>query len=301
LEQGVLESYSSVFSGVPAVADSVNAFTENNDRSEVLLKKVAVPITVLVGPKKESQAKLEVSTKRMAGLGISIATNKKEEANIAKFTLLQKKSQKCSAWGLYQYSVQIAADLETYGDDVKNVGLTIEEVKAYKKQAEDFGKLIESTKVLLKDRKSARQELKGLLKDNSKLLKSDLDPFVNYRKESNPDLYREYWIAHKIKSSSKKKPDVVPTMAKIEGTVFDSQSGHVVEGAVIEIVALKLMTKTDAYGKYSLENVPDGDVLLSCHAMNYKLPEAKKVTIEKAGNATVNFSLMPESVIISGD
>ena len=292
--QAVTTQYAEEFVGKTDKLEAIDALGLNNDRSKELLKILAVPYTLIIAPRKEAKSKLRVIGEHLCCVGLGIASKQGIEANVEKFKLWKTLCGKSSAWVLYQTCLQLGAELLGYKDLLPAAGITFMEVEKFLVQTDDFGKLIESIKIQLQNRKSSRKELKSLYSANSNLMKTQLDTYIILVIESNPALYRDYWIARKLPSKAAKKAGETAALASISGTAFNSVTGHVVENAVVEIVALKLIVMSDVHGRYVLTNVPNGEQTVTCHAAGYKIPQAVKVTIANSANQEINFSLVPE-------
>ena len=286
--------YPEVFADKADKQEAIDTIGTNNERSAELLKILAVVYTIILGPRKEAQKKLRKAAIRLCGIGEGIASKQGNEANVEKFKLWKELCRKSKAWVVYQTSLQIAEELISCKELLPPAGITLLEVEKFLTQATEFGTLIETTNALLKDRKSARKELKSIYSANYKLIQIQLDPFINLFIDSNPALYRDYWIARKLPPKTSKKETETVALANITGTAFNSVTGHVVENAVVEIIALKMIVMTDVHGRYTLQNVPDGEQTVTCHATGFKIPQAVKVTIANAANQEVNFSLVVE-------
>ena len=81
----------------------------------------------------------------------------------------------------------------------------------------------------------------------------------------------------------------------IKGVVKDSTTNSLLPGANIVIMGTGLGTASDLYGRYSLDNVPVGDILIRVSYVGYKTTEEK---INAVPNKTmeIEFKLSPESI-----
>jgi len=80
----------------------------------------------------------------------------------------------------------------------------------------------------------------------------------------------------------------------MEGVVADSSRGKPIPQATVHIQGSNLRTTTDSQGRYSIENVPAGNRVVSAQASGYET-QSKSVEIRANATITVDFLLNPYS------
>ncbi|PWG81582.1 TonB-dependent receptor [Pararcticibacter amylolyticus] len=81
----------------------------------------------------------------------------------------------------------------------------------------------------------------------------------------------------------------------ISGVVTDSLSRKPVEGATVSINELGLFAVTGQSGRFSMKNIPFGNITLSVQSIN-TLPYSLKLNIDKGKSHTLNIVLIPNSL-----
>ncbi len=77
---------------------------------------------------------------------------------------------------------------------------------------------------------------------------------------------------------------------RVTGTVTDSTSGRALGQVQIQIAGTRLGTLTDESGRFTLANVPAGDVVVDARRLGY-LPVTRRVTVTSGGTATVALNM----------
>lgn len=298
--QWVFEKYPEVYEGKTEIEAALETFSANNTRITVITALLARPISVVFGSKKDQAKKLRVSLSRVSGVGMLLATRQNDEPKLNMYKSYKKQASGSSAWDLYHASLQVAAEMAKEGAQAADAGLAVIELTAFKKQADDFGLLIESTAKEMKDRKSARQERATLTKENIAILRYQLDPYANLVQELYVAFYRDFKIARRSPLPHKAADKTAETLTEISGTATNSATNEPVAGATVMITELEMVTTTDDDGYYLLDEVPVGAFILTCHALNFKLPAPEPVTFTGTDDLQLNFSLEPEvSVVVA--
>jgi hypothetical protein len=290
----VFEKFPDEIDGKPEIRSAIDKFASNNSRISELISELVRPRSVIFLPKQEAQKKLRTTAKRMAGLGILIATRRQNPAKCELYKMFNRLITRSASWNLHNQVVQVSDELQKDQEAAAEVGLTAEKLIAFQEMTQQFGATLETTDKLLKQRKAISQELDALLSENTTLLLTQLDPFVAFEQEVHPALYREYIIARKENKIRKASTETELT-AEISGTVTDKASGEAVGNATVLLSKLEMMTTTDADGYYLLEDVPPGKYSLSCHAAGYKLPADFDIEVSDTISLQVDFSLEAES------
>ena len=275
----VLGNYPEVSLGKPEILTAIENFASNNNRCGELLGELARPRSVIFRPKHDQLRKLRVTTARMAGLGVILATSQQDEPKAGMYKAYKLSVWTGTAWALCQQAIQIGIELDKEHTVIGNVGLTPEKLAEFKASAVDFGNTLESTDTLTKQIKANRQELKTLMQANTAILRLQLDPFLNFIQDSSPNFYREYKIARKSMIPARPTATTAETLTEISGTVTNSVTGDPIANATIDITDRGLLVVSDQDGYYLIDELPDGGYLLSWHATGYKLAATENVTI----------------------
>ena len=85
-------------------------------------------------------------------------------------------------------------------------------------------------------------------------------------------------------------PLAAQATGRLTGTVTDSVSGRALGEVQIQIAGTRLGTLTDQSGRFTLANVPAGDVTVDARRLGY-LPVTRRVTVTSGGTATVTMAM----------
>ena len=280
--------------GKPEILTAIETFAANDIRIGEILSDLAKPRSVIFRPKHDQLRKLRVAVTRMAGMGIILATSQQDEPKVAMYKAYKLSAWSGTAWALNQQAIQIGNELEKELEVIATVGLTPEQLTAFKSLTVELANTLEITDALTKKIKSERLELKLLMKTNSGILRLQLDPFANFVQETNAGFYRDYKIARRSPLPRKSVDKTTEVLAEVSGTVSDNATGDPVANATVHISELGLVANTDSDGYFLFDEVPAGTFTLSCHATDYKLPATITVTITDTMPQDVNFGLEPE-------
>ncbi len=290
----IMVNYPEVSAGKPEILTAIETFAGNDIRIGEILSDLAKPRSVIFRPKHDQLRKLRVAVTRMAGMGIILATSQQDEPKAAMYKAYKLSAWSGTAWALNQQAIQIGNELEKELEVIATVGLTPEQLTAFKSLTVELANTLEITDALTKKIKSERLELKLLMKTNSGILRLQLDPFANFVQETNAGFYRDYKIARRSPLPRKSVDKTTEVLAEVSGTVSDNATGDPVANATVHISELGLVANTDSDGYFLFDEVPAGTFTLSCHATDYKLPATITVTITDTMPQDVNFGLEPE-------
>ncbi len=85
---------------------------------------------------------------------------------------------------------------------------------------------------------------------------------------------------------------------QISGTVYDTKYDRPVERAHVVVSGTNLGAYTDAEGHFSIEDVPEGEILVRTTLVGY-LPLEKSVGVSDAGGTELNLYLQPTSISLN--
>lgn len=268
------------------------AFGSNTDKIGDTLSQLLRPVSTVRFPKQDSEIRMRKTLMQMIGIGLTLATSQNNQPLI--FTLQNYYSQwrRCSAYQLYEFSMHVLNELTNMQVLAADNGLTAEKLDVLRLTVKEYGETLESTGFLLSDRRKSRQDLKNLIKENRRLLRFQLDPYVRFIEDDYPVFYSSYMFLRKRKRS---KPGTATPeeLVDIAGTVTDSITGFPVANATINIVEFGLLATTDADGCYILDELEAGTYLVHCYAGSYQVPMAVSVTAEAGESLVIDFSLTP--------
>jgi hypothetical protein len=288
----VIEKYPADFAGNPEILAAIELFAGNNNRIAELLTNLSGPRSLVHSPKVDLKRRVRVSMTRMSGMGILIGTRQNDEPKINMYKAFKQLSWRNTNWVLHQNALKVAAELAKDQAIAGNSGLSAEKLATFQNLVQLYGEALESTDVLVSQRKSDRQELNTLMTTNSGIMRAQLDPYVIFEQEAHPDLYREYMIAHRW-PSGKKQPGEKVTFSEISGSVINNATSDPLAGATVMITELELVAITDADGYYLFDEVPAGRFTLSCHSPGFVVPANATVIVDGTESLELNFSLDP--------
>ena len=288
----VKDKYLADFTGNPEILAAILLFAGNNNRIAELLTNLSGPRSLVHSAKVDLKRRVRVSMSRMSGMGVLIGTRLNDEPKIKMYKTFKQLSWSNTNWVLHQNALKVAAELAKDQEIAGDSGLSAEKLAAFQSLVQLYGEALESTDVLISQRKSDRQELKALITVNSGIVRSQLDPYVIFEQEAHPDLYREYMIAHRWPSSKKQPGDKV-TFSEISGSVINNATSEPLAGATVMVTELELVAITDADGYYLFDEVPAGRFTLSCHSTGFVVPANATVLVDGTESLELNFSLDP--------
>ncbi|HOW30314.1 MAG TPA: carboxypeptidase-like regulatory domain-containing protein [Bacteroidales bacterium] len=289
----VLDNHPVLFEEKPQAQAVKDTFTGNIDRITNLVSALSQPVSNVYSPKIESEKILRTLLSRMAGFGILIARRNKNEALISQMRTYKRLSLRATAHTVYENALFVANELQNYQSLATELGLAESELSSFRVAAEEFGNTLHETGFQLSDRKTNWKELKSLFTQCVFLLRDEIDQLVVIRRDSDPDLYREYMTLRRGNSRKNAASAEESSVSEITGTVTASDTGLPVEGVTVEIPALNISTVTDEDGYYQLEDVPVGQLSISCHMTGYVTPEAQIITSVAGDSLLVDFSITP--------
>lgn len=292
----VMENSKEAFAEKPEVLVAKTSFNTNNDKIGETLSQLLRPVSTVRIVKQDSEKRMRRSLSQMIGIGMTLATSQDNQTLLSMLVNYNLVWKRCSAYQLYEISVHVQSEITKIQELAAGNGLTEEKLAAFQQKIQEYGETLDSNGFLLSDRRKSRQDLKNLIKDNNRLLRQQLDPFVLFAQDDHPELYSHYMFLRKRKPSKSKPRNPADDPAEIAGTVTDSITGYPIANATINIVDYDLMTTTDSDGCYILDELEATTYLVSCYASNYQVPEAISVTAAMGDSLVVDFSLTPTLV-----
>lgn len=94
-------------------------------------------------------------------------------------------------------------------------------------------------------------------------------------------------------ASAKDRPDHVPPLGDVSGTVTDSSSGTVIEGVTVSVLrgtSVVALVTTDAFGRYRLHGLTAGAYTITTRMLGFK-PAGRQVTVSDGQTAKADFQL----------
>ena len=93
--------------------------------------------------------------------------------------------------------------------------------------------------------------------------------------------------------------DAQTAKGEIKGNVFDTGTGELLTGAVVEIVGIKRGTLTDQQGNYVVTDVPVGVYTVAFSYIGYQMRQVEGVEIGAANVAQLDAGLEEELIRLS--
>lgn len=291
----ILDNHPELFTEKPEAQAVKDNFTNNIDRISSLVSLLSQPVSNVYSAKIESEKTLRTLLSRMAGFGILIARRNKNEALISQMRTYKRLALRATAHTVFESALYVANELQNYQSMATELGLAESEVSTFREKAEEFGNTSYQTGFQLSDRKTNWKELKSLFTQCVFLLRDEIDQLVVIRKDTDPDLFREFMTLRRGKSRKGSSTVAISEVSEVTGTVTASDTGLPIEGVSVEISDLNLSTVTDEDGYYQLENVPVGQFSISCHMTGYVTPEAQVINSVSDDSLMVDFIISPAS------
>jgi hypothetical protein len=87
------------------------------------------------------------------------------------------------------------------------------------------------------------------------------------------------------------------TVGKIAGTILDSDSGDPIIGAAVQIEGTSIGAAADINGRFFILNVPPGLISIRCSAIGFAARTIQGIQVISDQTSTVDFALVPESLL----
>jgi alkylhydroperoxidase/carboxymuconolactone decarboxylase family protein YurZ len=289
----VLDNHPVLFEEKPQAQAVKDSFSDLLKRISTLVSTLTQPVSNVYGPKIQSEKNLRAQLRRMAGIGILIARRNNNDALLSQMKTYKNLATRATAFTMCEYALFVASELQKFKSLAIELGLTDAEFTAFKQAADDFSDMLRNTVYQLTDRRTAWKELRFLFTQASQLLKHEIDELVSYRKDSDPDLYREYMTLRRM-DSRKSSPGAEEAMlSEVTGSVTQTATGLPVEGVIVEIAALNLSTETDEDGYFQLDDIPQGQYSITCHKVGFITPDAQLLNTGTETNPVIDFIISP--------
>lgn len=294
----VMDNHPEALDGKTEIINAKTLFVTKDNRIEELISQLVPPVSIVYGPKRETQIVLRQKMKRMTGLGILIAQKHDDLKLLQTMKAYKALAYKTTAYKLYENAMKVADSIELFAEDADGFGFTAEEIALFRTVVTTYGTVLAETGNQLNDRKAGRIELASLFKDCNKILKENFDPFAIFVSEIYPEFYREYSLLRVGGGRRKSNPAVDAEQGEISGTVFDSNTNLPLAGVTVSIPEHSLVTETDEDGFYLFSELVIGTYRLKCSFQGYQVPDDKTVEITADVTALdVDFSLEAVEVI----
>ena len=284
--------------GFTEIIEAKEMFIVKKTRISELLTTLNKPVTEVYGVKIDSRDKLRSLLKLAIGTGITVATRQKNQPLLRTLKSYKVALGNTNTHDLPDMATRVCTELEQYHTVAAGSGLTAAKLAELKGLTTSFREIIEGTDYEFSTRKACRKELKGLITDCINILNNEIVPYVEHCKDTFPDFYNAFTAAYGKKKYSRKKPAAVNTEpANITGTVTDSVTGELVEGAIINLIETETVTETDEDGTYEIDEVAAVKYTVGCHAPGYLVPDSVTADPKAGESLVIDFSLVPEPVI----
>ena len=287
-----MDNCEEAFAEKPEVLAAKTLFGSNNDKIGVHLSQLLRPVATVRFPRQDSVSRMRKTFTQMIGIGLILATSQNNQPLIEMLHNYYLQRRRCTAYQLYEFATHVLEELTKMQELAADNGLTAVKLAALTLTVKEYGETLENTGFQLSDRRKSWLELKNLIKENRRLLRLQLDPFVRYIEDEYPEFFNNYTFLRKRKPS-KASTEIPEELVEIAGTVTDSITGLPVANATINIVDFGMIATTDADGCYILDELEAGAYVVNCFANNYQVPEAVTFTAEAGESLVVDFSLTP--------
>ncbi len=165
-------------------------------------------------------------------------------------------------------------------DGMADYGLTPALVATWQTAIDDFGTSIGNPRSAIVSRSQNTKNLKELFKETSTLFTNSIDPLMVPFRATEPEMFSEYRKSRIIidrggSASKTSDPIPKPVMASLYGVLtdlFSLMSIMDVEGTLSPNNPMNpsFQTTSDAYGKYTFDDVPPGEYQLTFSHPNYQ-------------------------------
>ena len=190
-------------------------------------------------------------------------------------------------------AARVFDELKQYETLAVASGLTAEKLLALKDYTSNFREIVETTDYEISTRKTARVELRLLVRECTQILKDELGPFVDHCKDTSPEFYKAYTTVQAPKRRKKRKAAGESLLCDISGTVTNSVTNEPVPDATILIDGSDINYTTDEDGYYSAEDIAGGYHKITCFSTGFNNPQPMQDTLSEGESLVVDFSLVP--------
>ena len=245
----VMDNNEEVFSAKPEALAAREIFTNQNSRITAVITQLVRPVSTLYSPKQDSELKMRKTVGNMVGIGIAVATRLNNQPLLEIMNVYNKQYQRCSVNKLYEIGLHVHEKLVTSQETATDLGLAATKLLNFKTLVDDFSGTLESTGDQLSDRKQCREELKSLLVDNHRMLKTVLDRIVRINEEEHPQLFKDYMFLRRNRRRRTSPGSHESTLTDISGIVSDSHTGLPIMNATLTIIDNGLIAVSDGQRK----------------------------------------------------
>lgn len=289
----VMNNYPQAFEEKAKALEMKNGFNLQSDGLSELISKLLRPASTIHRPKQDSQQKLRAAVMENIGMGILMATDLENMPLLDILKVYKSKVAVVSAYRLYEMAVHVAEELEHNAALAVDFGITAEKLAAFNTQIADFGETLDNTGAKLTDRKSGRRELSKQMRQCSKTIRLQLDPFIEYNEKEFPELFKDYMLVRGSRKRRKKAVTSDPATGEISGVITDSVSGLPLANVTINLVEQEAVFTTDADGYYLIDELEAGTYTVTCHTSGYDVPQAVTCELTADESLVIDFTLVP--------
>ncbi len=291
----LLEEYDSKFNANPGDAAAKEAYLEKMAAFEILFQNILRPLHAY--QIQEQQTRQLLQTQYDIALGRALAVAHQAGDVVLEQTLKSFKTgiKSGSYQKLRQKALFLCDAMAAHTALGTDMGLTSErlaQLRAAATQAETQSAERLKTFAL---RRMEREALKTLSKETQELLKMQIDWIVKDQAATAPELYQRY--QHLRLPKKRKKQKVLEWQCDVSGVVKDQLTGAAIQGAVVSLVGYDTNAETDADGYYLLDELEQGDYVVSCVAYGYQIPETVSFSLGEQESTEVDFELVPLAAI----
>ena len=289
----ILNNNSAVFEGFPEIMDARDTFLSKKDSITSLFSSLSKPYTEFHGVKTDSRIKLRSSLNLAIGTGITIASRQKNVPMLQTLKKYRSSLSRATIINLPEMAARVFDELKQYETLAIASGLTAEKLLALKDYTSNFREIVETTDYEISTRKTARVELRLLVRECTQILKDELGPFVDHCKDTSPEFYKAYATVQAPKRRKKRKAAGESLLCDISGTVTNSVTNEPVPDATILIDGSDTNYTTDEDGYYLAEDIAGGYHKITCFSTGFNNPQPMQDTLSEGESLVVDFSLVP--------
>jgi hypothetical protein len=177
-------------------------------RMSEILSDICRPVSIFYAVKRQAEKEMNESMFRFTNLGRMAAWHKQDETMYTVMKKYQEQLYKVSTYRLYLNAINVAELLQTLDTNLGGPDFHSRQLPAFRRQAEEFGTKFIALANQLHHRKALKKELSELIASTNLFLRDEMDNAVNFLQDSNPGLYREYYLIrqpHERKRRTTKK------------------------------------------------------------------------------------------------
>lgn len=296
----ILEGHSDAFENRPEILEMKATFTAKLDQIENLISRLRLPVNDIYQHRMDTRQKYRETLQSMIAITMHFAAKENNKPMIKLLASYKAKAIRGNSYSLYDTGVNVLQIISDNLTLMQGLGLTEAQYNTYSAELQNYNASLQDANFDLNNRRKLRDDLEKAANECEKIVKGRIDTFVEHTANLFPALNQEYRLARFRKRLRRKPGDPDIGTADISGTVIDSVTNQPLQNATVSIAALGLVTETDEDGVFLFDELPEGNLHVTCHLNGFQTPDPLTVTLKKGESIRHDFMLTPVAINNAG-